>query len=196
MIVASSDALEKTKENEKHINNIQEEASRMSVLISKLLDLVSTEKVEKELFVEGNLSKTIELSALTFEGRALACNNNLKIDISQNVNFKYNENDIKQLVEILLDNAIKYASNGTDITLNLHKEGRQIVLEVVNVGEAIQPGEEEKIFDRFYRVDKVRNSKDNSYGLGLAIAKNIVSNHGGKISAKSHDGKTKFSVVF
>lgn len=196
VIVASSEALEKTKKNEKHINNIQEECSRMGVLISKLLDLVSTEKAEKEFFVEGDFSKTIELSALTFEGRALASNNRLNISIEKEIIFKYIENDIKQLVEILLDNAIKHADDGSTINLDLHKDGKQIVLEIVNVGEAIPDGEEEKIFERFYRVDKARNSKDNSYGLGLAIAKNIVQNHGGNISAKSFNKKTVFKANF
>ena len=67
---------------------------------------------------------------------------------------------------------------------------------VENEGEAIPKGEEEKIFERFYRVDKARSRKDNRYGLGLAIAKNIVLLHKGKIKASSMDGITTFQVTF
>ena len=67
---------------------------------------------------------------------------------------------------------------------------------VENEGEAIPKGEEEKIFERFYRVDKARSRKDNRYGLGLAIAKNIVLLHKGRIKASSMDGITTFQVTF
>ena len=76
-------------------------------------------------------------------------------------------------------------------------EKEKLTVDIVeNEGEAIPKGEEEKIFERFYRVDKARSRKDNRYGLGLAIAKNIVLLHKGKIKASSMDGITTFQVTF
>ena len=74
---------------------------------------------------------------------------------------------------------------------------KKLTVDIVeNEGEAIPKGEEEKIFERFYRVDKARSRRDNRYGLGLAIAKNIVLLHKGKIKASSMDGITTFQVTF
>lgn len=76
------------------------------------------------------------------------------------------------------------------------KENKKIFLTVTNRGEEIPKGEEEKIFERFYRIDKSRNRSEGRYGLGLAIAKSIVEQHKGQISASSANGRTTFCVRF
>ena len=167
----------------KWITNIKNESSRMSLLITNLLELAASESKEVFKFEEGNLSKAVELSVLTFEGRAFESNVKLEYDIPENVKMKMDENSIKQLIELLLDNAIKHAQKGSIINVILLEENNNITILVKNKGKEIPKGEEEKIFERFYRIDKSRNRNDNRYGLGLAIAKNIVTNHNGKISA-------------
>lgn len=195
VIIASSEAMKPSVKDKKHLENIKEESSRMSALITKLLDLASTEKTDESYFAEEDLSKIVKLSSLTFEARALEKDRKISINIQEDIKLKVNENDIKQLVEILLDNALEHSAPKSTININLQKGSKQIILEVINKGEGIAPGDEEKIFERFYRADKVRNQKEKRYGLGLAIAKNIVENHNGKISAKSQNGKTTFKVI-
>ncbi len=196
VILASSEALEENPKEKKWINNIKNESDRMNLLIADLLELASSEHMENIEFVDGNLSKTVELSVLTFEVKAFEKNIKLEYEIEENITFKMNENSIKQLVEILLDNAIKHSYAGENIYVSLKKSGNSIELIVENKGDEIPKGEEEKIFERFYRVDKSRNRKESRYGLGLAIAKNIVQNHNGKISAISNNNITTFKVLF
>lgn len=195
VIMASSEALEDSYKNNKWVKNITMEANRMNHLITDLLELAKLEERKIDL-QEGNLSKTIELSVLTFEGIAYEKNISISYDIMPNIMMNMVENDINQLIEILLDNAIKHTKNGKNIKVSLKDINNQIELLVINEGDNIPKGEEEKIFERFYRVDKSRNRNTNRYGLGLAIAKNIVENHNGKISASSNKGLTTFKVLF
>lgn len=103
---------------------------------------------------------------------------------------------MNELVEILLDNALKHTDKRSTIEVELKSEENNIILRVKDTGDVIPKGEEEKIFERFYCLDKSRSRKDNRYGLGLAIAKNIVVNHKGKIRAKSNGNGTVFEVWF
>ena len=196
VIIASSEAYEANPKEEKWLKNIKEEAKRMNILVTDLLELASTENKENMKLSEGDLSKTVELSLLTFEGKAFESNIKLKYNIDKDIKFKMNENSIKELVEILLDNAIKHSKKNSTVTLNLTNSTNQIILEVQNKGELIPKGEEKKIFERFYRVDKSRNRNENRYGLGLAIAKNIVESHDGTITASSMEDITTFKVLF
>lgn len=196
VIIASSEALEENPKEKKWIKNIKNEADRMNQLIINLLDLATSERdIKNELKLE-NISKIIELSVLTFEGKAFEKNIKLNYNIKENINYKVNSNDIKQLVEILLDNAIKHSNNDENIYISLDENHNEIIFSVANKGKEIPSGSEEKIFERFYRVDQSRNRNENRYGLGLAIAKNIVQNHNGLISAKSNNGITTFKVIF
>ena len=106
------------------------------------------------------------------------------------------EVSIKELLSILIDNAIKHSYKNSTININLKSNANNIVLLVKNKGDNISSEDRDKIFERFYRVDKSRNRNNNRYGLGLAIAKNIVLNHNGEISVESGNHITTFKVVF
>ena len=192
VITASAEALEANPKEKKWLNNIKSESERMNNLIIDLLDLAKTENGSMELTM-GNLSKVVEHSVLTFEGIAFEKNIKLDYHIDKDINIKMNENSIRQVMEILLDNAIKHSSEKGKVEVNL-TDGKEIVLTVTNTGDPIPKGEEEKIFERFYRVDKARNRNENRYGLGLAIAKNIITSHNGTIKAFSKNDKTTLQI--
>ena len=192
VIMASADTLEKDN-NKKWIKNIQNESERMNKLITNLLDL---SKVENNNIKENvNLSKLVEKSLLTLESLMFEKNIKLNYKIDENIEFECNSDEMKQLMGILMDNAIKHSHENGNVTVNLTKD-KDIILEVKNKGDKIPEGEEEKIFERFYRVDKARNRDDNRYGLGLAIAKSIVTKHNGEITANSSKEYTTFRIVF
>ena len=196
VIIASSEALENNPSEVKWLNNIKSEANRMNILIKNLLELASFEKKETYVLKEENLSKVVELAVLTFEAKAYESDIKLESKIDSNIKFTFDSYSMNELVEILLDNALKHADKKSTIKVELKSFGNNIILRVRDTGDVIPVGEEEKIFERFYRLDKSRSRKDNRYGLGLAIAKNIVVNHKGKISAKSTGNETIFEVLF
>ena len=194
VIMANAEALEKEPEEKKWLNNIKSEADRMNELVTSLLDLAKLEE-GKEVQQEENLSKIVEMSVLTFESLMYENKIELKYDIQKDINIKCNSSQIKQLVAILIDNAIKHSETNGKISIALKKQKNDTVLTVSNRGKEIPKEIREKIFERFYRADESRNRDTNRYGLGLAIAKNIVENHNGKISVESEKGITTFKVV-
>ena len=195
VIMASSDEIKADEENSKYIENIKFESDRMSKLISGMLDLSKMEDgVTRAEQREENLSKIVEKAALVFEGMAYENGVMIETDIREGLTKKCNKEEMEKLVSTLIDNAIKHSYKDTSIQVSLKRVKSKTVLKVVNTGDPIKEGEEEKIFERFYRSDKSRSRSENRYGLGLAIAKSIVQNHNGTIKAKSEDGKTIFTV--
>lgn len=196
VIMASAEAFEKDKNN-KWINNIEYESERMNGLIKDLLQLAKMENEEAEkLYDKNNISKIIEMAILPFESLTYENNIGLKYDIQKDIYLKSNADEIKQLISILMDNAIKHSEKNGEIEVILKSFKSEIILTVKDKGDEIPKGEEKKIFERFYRIDKSRNRSQNRYGLGLSIANKIVVNHSGKIEAKSHNGYTTFTIVF
>ena len=195
VIMASSDALENEPSETKWLDNIKSEVDRMNILITDLLEMAKSENGIKENYVIDNISKAVEMSVLTFESLIFEKEIKLDYDIQEDIILLCNSNQIKQLVSILIDNAIKHSCVNGEIIITLKKEKGNIILNVTNKGEEIPTQEREKIFERFYRVDESRNRNDNRYGLGLAIAKNIVTNHDGTIQVNCENGYTTFKVI-
>lgn len=197
VIMASSDELSADENNARYIENIKYESERMNKLITGLLDLSKLEDgVSRESFKEENLSRIVEKTCLVYEGVAFEEGVGIETEIESDIVFNCSKEEMEKLISTLVDNAVKHSEKGTSVLAKLYRSKNSIILNVINSGEPIAPGDEERIFERFYRADKSRNRSENRYGLGLAIAKSIVLNHKGTIKAYSEDGKTVFRVEF
>ena len=175
------------------LQNIQYENERMGVLVAQLLQLARTENVTQQM-EHVNLSRLVDGEALPFESVAFEKGFVLNTNIINNIEVIGNNAQLKQIVSILLDNAIRHSKEQGEIYLSLTKEHGFAKLSVINKGDEIPEEQRVKIFERFYRVDTVRNSEDKHYGLGLAIAKAISTSHKGNISVLCYDGFVEFRV--
>ena len=119
----------------------------------------------------------------------------IESNIDENIMLKGNKEDIQHIVSTLTDNAIKHTESQKKIVVTLKKEKNEIIFEVKNMGDPIPEEEREKIFERFYRIDKSRNRQEKRYGLGLAIAKSTIEKYNGKIEVDCKDEFTIFKVI-
>lgn len=191
---ASLDMLEDELENNKYLGYIVSENNRMTGLVQELLTLSSME-TEEQIHFEGlDFSMIVKSVSLPFESIAFEKGIEFTIQIPDKINLHGNENQMSQVIEILLDNAMKHTAKGGKVQVILEKQKGQTALLVRNEGEPIPEAEQAKIFDRFYRRDKARNRNEGRYGLGLAIADSIIKVHKGTIHVKCRDGWTEFIV--
>lgn len=193
VVSANAEILSRELGENQWIANIQYENERIGKLVEQLLELARTEntvlKTQRLDFSRLVAGEALPFESVAFEkGLALHCN------IADGLFVDGNSGQLKQLISILLDNAVRHGSGGSEVALLLRAERNHIRLSVINDGDEIPPEQKEHLFDRFYRIDTARNGEDMHYGLGLAIAKAIVTAHKGKIVVSCHDGKVEFIV--
>ena len=171
----------------KWLKYIQTEVIRMGQLTNDLLYLTQLENAEDHQLLksEFDMSQIVEQILLGIEVVAFEKHIELTYDVIPEAPVFGNPEQISQVIIILLDNALKYTPEKGQIQLQLIQTQHHYSLSIRNTGPGIQPDEIDKIFDRFYRVDKVRSRDHGSYGLGLSIAKSIIEKHGGKITCTS-----------
>ncbi len=175
----------------KWLHYIKSETERMTRLTNDLLFLTQMDDSRSSMvFSKFNLSEAAENIILTMEAVIFEKHVSLEYDIESDLTVYGNSEQIKQVIMILLDNAVKYTSPKGSVTLSLKKQHNEVVLSLTNTGEGIAAEHLARIFDRFYRTDASRVRKQGGYGLGLAIAKSIVEQHKGKIHAKSTVGES------
>ena len=103
------------------------------------------------------------------------------------------ESHLRQVLDILLDNALKYSTRGTVVSVSLCQQGNNCIFSISGRGDTLSRDDLKNIFKRFYRLDKAR-TMNHSYGLGLPIAHSIMQEHNGKIWAESENGSNTFRV--
>lgn len=194
IIGTNTELLSREIGNNEWLENIKYENERMGMLIKQLLDLSHAEDVIVSM-ENINFSRTILGEILAFESFAFEKEKEFIIDIDEDVFLIGNQIQLKQLVSIILDNAIRHSS-GKNININLKRKNNTIELNFINDSYEIPQEKLNHIFDRFYRVDEVRNSEDLHYGIGLSIAKAIIEKHGGNIEVLTKNGKFKLIIKF
>ena len=194
VVSANAELLSREIGDNQWLQNIQYENERMGMLVGQLLELARTENVTPQM-EHINLSRLVDGEALPFESVAFEKGLVLNTNITNNIGVVGNSTQLKQIVSILLDNAIRHSKEQGEVWLTLIKEHGFAKLSVINKGNEIAEEQRAKIFERFYRVDTTRNGEDKHYGLGLAIAKAIAISHKGHIDVQCFDGFVEFRVL-
>ena len=173
-------------------DNIRSEAKRMRSLVEEMLTLARADNaVRSAVMAETSLSDLATDCVLAFEPVAFEAGKPLESDVAPDVTVLGDGDKLRQLVGVLLDNAIKYGRDGGTITLTLRRTDRQARLTVSNPGDPIPPDQLRRLFERFYRADASRGEQT-GFGLGLSIAASIASEHRGTLKAESDAASTRF----
>lgn len=186
IISANVDILHDEIGENKWLSYIQSQAERMRVLVGEMMNLTKLEMGDKEKdFVDFSLSEAVSGAALPFEGQAFEQKKQLELEIQEDISYHGNPDQIKQLVGIFMDNALKYSKEHGEIRVTLQQVQNKKTLKVYNTGKGIPESEKEKIFQRFYRSDASRARSTGGYGLGLSIAQSIADAHKIRIQVES-----------
>lgn len=183
-------AIEDPEARNKFLDIITSQSDRLAKIIDDLLSISKMEKMEEtEIEKESTLLKEVINSAKTFcEGAARDKDISIKIKCEDDLTAKINPILMEQALTNLIDNAIKYSESGKAIEITAEKKASEILIKVKDQGIGISKEHLDRIFERFYRVDKARSRKQGGTGLGLSIVKHIVHAHKGKITVESKAG--------
>ena len=176
-------------------SNILVMAKQMSRLVEQMLELAKADDIQSEtVFSQVDLSRLISDAVLPFEPLFFEKHLALYTDIAEDLWVKGDPSQLRQVLDILLDNAGKYSCQKGTKWVTLRKQGKnRCLLSVANKGQPIPEQDLKNIFKRFYRVDKTR-TRTGSFGLGLSIAETIIIRHKGNIWAESREGINTFCV--
>lgn len=197
VIAASCEVLDITYGKNEWTDSIKSQVTRLTDLTNKLVLLSKADEENAHVVMtEFSLTEIAEKTVKPYATLAKTKGKHLYINIDGNISIKGDVSLIKELFVILLDNAVKYSSAGSDINLSVAKSGKNCKIILSNTTDGVPEGNLDMLFERFYRLDMSRNSKTGGHGIGLSAAKAITELHHGKISACSADGKKiVFTVV-
>ncbi len=191
IIDADAELLEMDLPDSEWLQDIRAQAKRLTGLTNDLIYLSRIDEESMEIQrIEFPLSDLVTETAQSFRSRAVRENKELLIDVEPMISYCGEEKSLRQLINLLADNALKYSPASGKISVELKKGRNAVLLTVRNSCLSIPEGDLNSLFDRFYRADKSRNSSTGGHGLGLSVAKAIVMAHKGKITATAENGDT------
>ena len=194
IIDANAEVIEMIDGENEWTQSIRKQIKRLTALTEKLVYLSRMDEDGYKMQMESfDISQAAEDMTELFKTSSKARGITLKAETEEGLNYYGNEASIRQLISIMLDNALKYTDENGVIEVKLKAAGKNRILTFYNTVEEIEKGKLDFLFERFYRLDKSRNSETGGHGIGLSVAKAIAEAHGGKISAESTDGK---SILF
>lgn len=199
IIEADADVLEMDLDGESEwLQDIRTQTRRLTDLTNDLVYLSRMEeRPDSRQMVEFPLSDVVEETAQSFRSRAMQKQVTFTERIEPMLSLRGDEKALRQLTSILLDNAVKYAPEGGEISLTLERQGKGVSLTVFNTSAAPVPRESlTKLFDRFYRSDPSRSSATGGHGIGLSIARAVVNAHKGRITAQTADERSLIMHVW
>ena len=176
-------------------DNIHSEAGQMKTLVEEMLTLARADNMPRTaVHTAQSLTDIVTDTVLSFEPVAFEAGKTLTSQIADGVEVEGDGDKLRRLAGVLLDNAVKYADEGTTVEVTLEKADRRARLTVINRCAPIPPEQLRRLFERFYRADASRGEKS-GFGLGLPIAASIVEEHKGTIKAESDALSTRFIVT-
>lgn len=185
IIDANTEVIEMESGESEWTQNTRDQVKRLTALTNQMVALSKLdENPEPKEMTEFNLSDVAYEVIDHFVALSEVTGKKINMKIQDGITYKGNENSIRQLISILVDNAMKYAVQTESIDISLKRDGRKIRFMLRNLTDGMQEGAQDILFERFYRPDSSRNSETGGSGIGLSLAKSIVEVHKGKITAK------------
>lgn len=195
IIDANTEVIEMENGESQWTKSIRNQVERLTSMVGQFITLSKMEE-KNENFHKTDISLNIILNESLEPFDAVFLSKNIKINTfsEKDIHISGDEKLLRQLFEILIDNAAKYASENSTFSISMKRKSRKNMLTFENESNTISEGNLDILFDRFYRTDASRNSATGGSGIGLSVAKSIVTLHGGTIHAKSDDGK-KIQII-
>lgn len=197
IIDANTEVIEMVSGESEWTRNTRDQVKRLTALTNQMVALSRLdENPEPREKAEFNLSDVAYEVIDHFTSLSEVKGKKINADIQNGIIYTGDENSIRQLISILVDNAMKYAVSSEAIDITLKRDGRKVRFTLRNLAEGMEEGDQRMLFERFYRPDSSRNSETGGSGIGLSLAKSIVESHKGKITAKcDRDGYITFQIV-